>query len=101
MTKMYYENNYNGIRLNDSMYTSSADHIKSIIPHINITGKAGEFLNETLEEYLKPAKIKNDHINIDTKKYNAALVNYYSQFAEEVYSSFLKSLYFTAARIPA
>jgi hypothetical protein len=84
------------------MLSNSAKRIAGIIPEMRkkIKGKLGDFLDLTLQKYLSNIGDTMVH-SINETDYNNDLKIFYNEMKDEIYSSFLKSLTFTASRIPA
>lgn len=103
---IYETDSYNGFRLNYTMSGRSADRLSKILPKLKSNDEDSEqnsfdkLIDLTVSKYLTGIDT-NVQFNIDMNSYNSDLTEYYNQFANEIFTSFQKSLYFTASRIPA
>ena len=114
LNKIYTNGTYNGIRLNTLIKTANAQQMESVFTKmVNIMPERESQLLTTTLEYLKSVHsfhekgkgVSNFYIDlvepVNGKKYSKYLLEYYNSTNDAIYSSYLKSLYFTAARIPA
>lgn len=100
LNNIYDTRNYNGIRLNYTMPGTSALIISEVIPQLRVNDSLKRFITLMQTTYLNDIDPEKE-FTIDQKKYNKDLKDYYNEFINEIYSSFIKSLTFTASRIPA
>jgi hypothetical protein len=89
LSDLFKSNRFNGIRLNYSMFNSTARKIANVIPKMigqidGPTGNIGKLLQYTLDTYLqdikddKDVKGLNDQFhNIDKIKYDKDLIKFY------------------------
>ena len=100
LSNVYRSSDFNGIQLNGKMYSETASRLANVLPRMNVPRDIEDLLKNTVEKYLS---------NIDTKQvlhvigedYRKDLKYFYNLSRDSLYSSFLKSLTFTASRIPA
>lgn len=100
LNKLYKSENYNGIRMNYIMSGSSALRISNILPKLDVQDSLKKFIGLNIDKYLKNIDPNKTFI-IDSKSYNSDLKDYYNNLSKEIFTSFEKSLTFTASRIPA
>lgn len=100
LSNVYRSSDFNGIQLNGRIYSETASRLANVLPKMNVPQDIEDLLKNTVEKYLS---------NIDTKQvlhvigedYRKDLKYFYNLSRDSLYSSFLKSLTFTASRIPA
>ena len=103
LADIYKSNTYSGVQFNKQMTQTSGRIVKRAIYHF--ADKVA--YNKPLYNYLR--EVQNIIDNIEEKEtikipkrlLNSALRNYNTDISKQQYTSFQKSLYFTAARIPA
>lgn len=114
MSDIYNVDEYNGVQLNTEMQTRSANILRKSITSFAknqqhnsalyklLVGDETNKENKCLKDLLNAAKgFKSKVFTINPRINNRLLNIYYSNLSKEIQSSFLKSLYFTASRIPA
>ena len=100
LSDLYRSSDFNSIRLNNTLLSGSATKIAKVLPTLNVSDDLKRFLTETTQKYLSNIDETKPVHTID-KNYNKDLKDYYNKVKSSLYSSFLKSLTFTASRIPA
>lgn len=100
LSDVYEASSYNGIRMNYTMSGSSALRVSQVLPKLRAEGSLKELIDLTLSKYLVNID-PTTTFSINTTQYNKDLKDYYNKMANEIYTSFQKSLTFTASRIPA
>lgn len=102
LSGLYNSDKFDSIRVNTSMPTKVAKRAKYILQNVDVDVRMKEFVDSTLQKYFDGIEdTKNTYWNISSEKYHNDLVNFYNEQAEFEYSSFLKSLEYITARIPA
>lgn len=101
LSEIYKTDSYKGIQVNNTLPTSSAQLLTQILPHMQVDDTTKELILETNRILYPSMKSESDVYKVDTKAYKNILNEHNNKFLDEIYSSFQKSLYFTASRIPA
>lgn len=120
VSKIYNTGGYNGIQISNTMFADSANWLKTIVcdDNVNVNLTIPNDLKDHLKDVLNNVfgdvknEIKKDStgkdiilpftLDNDKKRlYKEKLSNYKNSKAEEIFTSFKKSLYFTSSRIPA
>lgn len=111
MSDIYNADDYNGVQINKSMTTQSADILRKSLNSFAenqsynsalYTLIMGDGDIKGLRDLLIASKnLSGDKFNVNKLLRRKALSNYYTKLSSEIRASFEKSLYFTASRIPA
>lgn len=103
LTDIYNSDSYKSIQIDNTLSSTSVELMLNTLPKMSVNDNLKELLYNT-ERLLRPSQKpenKNKPYKLDTKAYRGIIDLYNKEFINEQYSSFLKSLTFTASRIPA
>ena len=103
LTDIYNSDSYKSIQVDSTLSSTSVELMLNTLPKMSVDDNLKELLYNT-ERLLRPSQKpenKNKPYKLDTKAYRGIIDLYNKEFVNEQYSSFLKSLTFTASRIPA
>lgn len=100
LSNIYKSSDFNGIQLNGKMFNSTAKRLADVLPRMKVSQDVETFLKHTVEKYLSNIDEKSE-LHVIGNDYRKDLKTYYDMQKDSLYTSFLKSLTFTASRIPA
>lgn len=100
LSNIYKSSDFNGIQLNGKMFNSTAKRLADVLPRMKVSQDVETFLKHTAEKYLSNIDEKSE-LHVIGNDYRKDLKAYYDMQKDSSYTSFLKSLTFTASRIPA
>lgn len=103
LANIYKSDSFGGVQINKKLTTNSGDILKSTLHNfgtrLNYSPELSKYILK-VDKLLKTVKPVEGY-KISAKQLNALLKEYNNKLSNSIYSSFLKSLYFTSSRIPA
>lgn len=103
LTDIFNSDSYKSIQIDNTLSSDSAELMLNTLSKMSVNDNLKELLYNT-DRLLRPSQKpenKGKPYKLDTKAYRGLINLFNQQFINEQYSSFLKSLTFTASRIPA
>ena len=100
LSNIYKSSDFNGVQLNKKMFSNVAQKLADILPRMEVSQDVEALLKLTVDKYLSNIDEKAE-LHIIGDEYRKDLKTYYDMSRDALYTSFLKSLTFTASRIPA